>query len=54
MFDDREGADMAQLWTIIFVTLIAIAFGLAALHDREEVKRQERKKTHEKRNKTED
>jgi hypothetical protein len=46
---------MAHLWTIIFVTLLAIAFGLAALHDREEVKRQERKRAaHEIRNKTED
>jgi hypothetical protein len=46
---------MAQLWTIIFVTLIAIAFGLAASHDREEMKRQERKRAaHENRNKSED
>ena len=34
---------MSQLWTIIFVILLAIAFGLAAWHDREDKKRQERK-----------
>ena len=34
---------MSQLWTIIFVFLLAIAFGLAAWHDREDKKRQQRK-----------
>jgi len=34
---------MSHLWTIIFVILLAIAFGLAAWHDHEEKKRQERK-----------
>jgi uncharacterized membrane-anchored protein len=36
---------MAQLWTIIFITLIALAFGIASWHDREEVRRQEQKKS---------
>lgn len=34
---------MSQLWTIVFLTLLAIAFGIAAWHDREERKRQGRK-----------
>jgi hypothetical protein len=33
---------MSQLWTIIFVVVLAIAFGLAHWHDSEEVKRRER------------
>jgi hypothetical protein len=46
---------VGQLWTIIFGTIIAIAFGLAAWHDREEAKLQERKKAaHDKRNRAED
>ena len=46
---------MAQLWTIIFVTLLAIAFGLAAWHDREEQKRhQQRNVAYEKRNQSKD
>lgn len=40
---------MSQLWTVIFITLLAIAFGIAAWHDNEEKKRQERKNAaHEK------
>ena len=34
---------MSQLWTIIFVTLLAVAFGIATWRDREEQKRQQRK-----------
>jgi hypothetical protein len=34
---------MTQLWTIIFVTLLAIGFGLAIWHDWEDQKRQRRK-----------
>lgn len=46
---------VAQLWTIIFVTIIAIAFGLATWHDRAEAKRLERRKAaHDERNKAGD
>jgi uncharacterized membrane protein len=38
---------MAQLWTIIFIALIAIAFSLAAWHDRGEAKRCERRSASE-------
>jgi hypothetical protein len=34
---------MSQLWTIIFVAVLAIAFGLAHWHDCEEVRRRERR-----------
>ncbi len=34
---------MRQLWTFIFVTLVAIAWALAAWHDHAEKKRQERR-----------
>lgn len=34
---------MSQLWTIIFVAVLAMAFGLAHWHDCEEVKRRERR-----------
>jgi uncharacterized membrane protein YidH (DUF202 family) len=34
---------LVQLWTIIFVTILAIAFGLAHWHDWEEAKRRERR-----------
>jgi hypothetical protein len=44
---------MAQLWTIIFVTLVGIGFGIAAWHDHEAAKRQKRRAAvYEKRNKT--
>jgi predicted ribosomally synthesized peptide with SipW-like signal peptide len=33
---------MRQLWTIIFITLVAIGWSLAYWHDREEKKRQQR------------
>lgn len=36
---------MAQLWTLIFVTILATAFGLAAWYDREEAKRRARRNT---------
>ncbi|MDT4898519.1 MAG: hypothetical protein QOH25_3596 [Acidobacteriota bacterium] len=39
---------MSQLWTIIFMILIAIAFGIATWHDREEQKRQQRKEAAQK------
>ena len=40
---------MAQLWTVIFVTLLAIAFGIATWLDHKEKKQQERKNAaHEK------
>jgi hypothetical protein len=35
---------MAQLWTIVFVTLLAIGFGLAAWQDFENKKRAEAKR----------
>jgi uncharacterized membrane protein YidH (DUF202 family) len=35
--------EMSQLWTIIFVAVLAIAFGLAHWYDREEAKRRERR-----------
>ena len=35
---------MSQLWTIIFVALLAIAFGLASWHDHEKARRQEQKR----------
>jgi uncharacterized membrane protein YidH (DUF202 family) len=34
---------MSQLWTIIFVAVLAVAFGIAAWHDREEEKRRRRR-----------
>jgi hypothetical protein len=34
---------LAQLWTIIFVAVLAFAFFLAHWHDREEVKRRGRR-----------
>lgn len=46
---------MDHLWTIVFVILLAIAFGLAAWHDHEEKKRQQRKAAaHEQRDKNKD
>jgi uncharacterized membrane protein len=40
---------MAHIWTIIFVTVLAVAFSIAAWHDHEEKKRQERRSAaHEK------
>lgn len=33
---------MSQLWTIIFLTLLAAGWGIAAWHDQEEGKRRER------------
>ncbi|MDT5060064.1 MAG: hypothetical protein QOH63_523 [Acidobacteriota bacterium] len=46
---------MSHLWTIIFVTLLAIAFGLVAWHDHEDMKRQQRKAAaHEQRDKSKD
>jgi cytochrome oxidase assembly protein ShyY1 len=44
-FSGGKGGTMAQLWTIIFVTLLAITFGLAAWQDREDAKRRERRNT---------
>ncbi len=39
---------MGQLWTIIFVTVLALAFAVAAWHDREDKKRlEQRKAAHE-------
>jgi hypothetical protein len=35
---------MSQLWTIIFVTLFAIGFGLAAWQDHEYEKRRKRQR----------
>jgi uncharacterized membrane protein YidH (DUF202 family) len=35
---------LAQLWTIIFVAVLAMAFALAHWHDREEARRRERRK----------
>jgi hypothetical protein len=35
---------MSQLWTIIFVALLAIGFGLASWHDREDKKRQQQRR----------
>jgi hypothetical protein len=34
---------MQQLWTIIFLTLLAIGWGLAAWHDREDEQRYHRR-----------
>lgn len=34
---------MNQLWTIIFVAVLAVAFGLAAWQDREDRKKRERR-----------
>jgi len=34
---------MKHLWTIVFFILLAIAFGVAAWHDREDTKRKQRK-----------
>jgi positive regulator of sigma E activity len=34
---------MGQLWTIIFVALLAVGFSLAAWHDRDKAKRQEQR-----------
>jgi uncharacterized membrane protein YidH (DUF202 family) len=34
---------LAQLWTLIFVAILAIAFGLAHWYDCAEVKRRERR-----------
>jgi uncharacterized membrane protein YidH (DUF202 family) len=42
---DGDAIDMAQLWTLIFVTILATAFGLAAWYDREEAKRRARRNT---------
>jgi hypothetical protein len=46
---------MNHTWTIIFVIIIVIAFGIAAWHDHEEMKRRERRTAaHEKVERTED
>jgi len=46
---------MAQVWTIIFVALLAIVFGLAEWHDRKDKKRQQRRdENYEKRNRGEE
>jgi uncharacterized membrane protein YidH (DUF202 family) len=34
---------MSQLWTVIFIAVLAIAFGLAHWYDCEEAKRRERR-----------
>jgi hypothetical protein len=34
---------MQQLWTIIFIILLGVGWGLAAWHDREEERRHHRK-----------
>ncbi|MGB8510628.1 MAG: hypothetical protein WCD76_19810 [Pyrinomonadaceae bacterium] len=34
---------MSQLWTVIFVTLLAIAFCVAGWHDRDKSRRRERR-----------
>jgi hypothetical protein len=44
-FATWKTADMAHLWTIIFVLLLAIGFGLAARHDLEVERRRRRKET---------
>jgi hypothetical protein len=43
-YDLEEIAYVAQLWTIIFLTLLAIGFGLAAWQDSENMKRAEAKR----------
>ncbi len=44
-----------QSWTITFVVLLAVAFGVAARHKREDAKRREQRKTaHGKRDETEE
>jgi hypothetical protein len=45
---------MSDLWTIIFFTLCAIGFGIAAWHDREKAKRRERKEAVYEKNRSED
>ena len=46
---------MGQLWTIIFVTILAVAFAVAAWHDREDKRRLERRQVaHEKTDRAEE
>ncbi|MGA9995175.1 MAG: hypothetical protein WBP93_07165 [Pyrinomonadaceae bacterium] len=35
---------MGQIWTIIFVTLLAIGWGIASWHDRKEQKQHQQRK----------